>query len=416
MEKVSGRGTIARMRLAPTSSAVVLAATTAVQVAAALAVLTLPAVAPVVASDFGVPASTVGTYISLVYVGAALAALLAGSAVLRLGALRLSQIALLLCAAGLLLGLAPLLWLAGAAAIVLGLGYGPVTPASSHLLTQTVSAANRNLVFSIKQTGVPAGTALAGVLVPPLTVVFGWQVAVAVVAVACLAIALLVQPLRKVLDADRDRAAQVSLRTLANGLRLVAGTPRLRTMAAVSFVYAGMQMCVSAFVVAYLADEVGLPLVTAGLALTTANAAGIAARIAWGSVADRWLAPRTTLALIGWLMAAASGAAALFDAGWSLAPLLLVCAALGATAIGWNGVYLSEVARLAPPGRAAVATGGCLFFTFVGVVCCPFLFGWLQRASGSYALCYAVSAVACAAVAALLSGRDKELSSPSGSA
>lgn len=390
---------------APASAAAVLAATTAVQVAVALAALTLPAVAPAVARDFGVPTSTVGTYISLVYVGAALAALPAGGVVLRVGALRVSQLALLLCAAGLLLGLAPLLPVAAAAAILLGLGYGPVTPASSHVLTQTAGASNRNLVFSIKQTGVPAGTALAGVLVPPLTVAFGWQAAAATVAATCVLIALLVQPLRAPLDADRDRSARVSLAALADGLRLVGRTPRLRTMAAVSFVYAGMQMCVSAFAVAYLADELGLPLVTAGLALTSANAAGIVARIVWGGVADRWLAPRATLALIGWLMAAASGAAALFDVSWSLAPLLLVCVALGATAIGWNGVYLSEVARLAPAGKAAVATGGCLFFTFVGVVVCPFLFGWLQRATGSYALCYAVGAGVCAAVAALLSRR-----------
>jgi MFS family permease len=393
------------MRTAPASAAVVLAATTAVQVAVALAVLTLPAIAPAVARDFGVPTSTVGTYLSLVYVGAALSALPAGGLVLRAGALRVSQLALLLCAAGLLLGLVPLLPVAAAAAVLLGLGYGPVTPASSHVLTQTARASNRNLVFSIKQTGVPAGTALAGVLVPPLAVAYGWQAAVAVVAGACVLIALLVQPLRRPLDADRARGARVSLTALVDGLRLVGSMPRLRTMAAVSFVYAGMQMCVSGFAVAYLADELGLPLVTAGLALTSANAAGIVARIAWGGVADRWLAPRTTLALIGWLMAAASGGAALFDASWTLAPLLLVCVALGATAIGWNGVYLSEVARLAPAGKAAVATGGCLFFTFVGVVVCPFLFGWLQRAQGSYAVCYAVGAAVCAAVAALLSRR-----------
>jgi cyanate permease len=32
----------------------------------------------------------------------------------------------------------------------------------------------------------------------------------------------------------------------------------------------------------------------------------------------------------------------------------------------------------------------------------PFLFGWLQRASGSYSLCFAVAAGVCAAVAVLL--------------
>jgi len=82
--------------------------------------------------------------------------------------------------------------------------------------------------------------------------------------------------------------------------------------------------------------------------------------------------------------------------------IFAVAIVLGATAIGWNGVYLVEVARLAPPGLAGQATGGCLFFTFVGVVVIPFLFGWLQRATGSYAVCFAAAGAVCAAIAVLL--------------
>ena len=170
-------------------------------------------------------------------------------------------------------------------------------------------------------------------------------------------------------------------------------------MALVSFVYAGMQMAVSGFIVSYLHGEVGLGLVAAGTALTAANVAGVIARIGWGSISDRTGAPRATLAWIGYLMAAASAAAAFFTAAWPMFALLAVSAALGATAIGWNGVYLSEVARLAPPGEAGRATGGCLFFTFVGVVVLPFLFGWLQRSTGSYAMCFLAAAVVSAVVA-----------------
>jgi len=188
-------------------------------------------------------------------------------------------------------------------------------------------------------------------------------------------------------------------------LRLVAATPALRTMAAVSFVYAGLQMCVSGFIVAYLAEEIGLGLVTAGVGLTVANVAGVVARIGWGAFADRVLSPRSTLALLGGLMAVSSAVTAMFSAAWPLPALLAVVAVLGGTAIGWNGVYLAEAARVAPAGQAALATGGCLFFTYVGVVCCPFLFGLLQRASGSYALCFAVAAAAYAAVAAVLALR-----------
>jgi fucose permease len=106
-------------------------------------------------------------------------------------------------------------------------------------------------------------------------------------------------------------------------------------------------------------------------------------------------------------MAAASLAAALFSASWPLAAIFAVAAALGATAIGWNGVYLAEVARLAPAGQAGLATGGCLFFTFVGVVILPFLFGWLQRTTASYAVCFSAAAVVCLVVAIVLFVTDR---------
>jgi MFS family permease len=357
----------------------------------------------------------VGTYIALLYVGSSTAALAGGGIVLRVGAIRLSQLCLIACAAGLSLGLVPALAAVAAAAVLVGLGYGPITPASSHVLAKTTPREKLALTFSIKQTGVPAGTALAGLVVPPLAVAYGWHAAVLAIAAACALLAFAVQPLRAALDADRDRSARLSAGQLVAGLRLVAASAPLRTMAAVSFVYAGMQMCVSSFIVAYLAEEIGLSLVVAGLGLTTANVAGVAARIVWGAIADRWLSARAVLAWLGALMAAASALAALFAPGWPLAALLAVAAALGATAIGWNGVYLAEVARLAPAGRAGLATGGCLFFTFVGVVVCPFLFGVLQRASGSYALCFAAAAGVCALAAAAL-GLSGRFRAPSGSA
>lgn len=379
-----------------------LAATTALQIASAAAALTLPAIAPLVAAELGLASSLVGTYISLLYVGAAVAALAGGGLILRYGAIRISQVALLLAALGLSLGMWPAVAAVALGAVVLGLGYGPITPASSEILARTTPPERMGLVFSIKQTGVPAGTALAGMCVPPLAVWLGWRPAVAVMIVLCVAVLLAAQGVRKPLDAARDRSARVSIAGVWRALQLVARTPALRVMAAVSFVYAGMQMCVSAFVVAYLADGLGLPLVVAGLGLTAANLGGVVGRIAWGWVADRMGSPRAMLAVLGGLMSLGAIAAAAFSPAWPVAAILVVCTFLGATAIGWNGVYLAEVARAAPAGQAGVATGGCLFFTFVGVVASPFLFGVLERATGSYPLSYLAAAGVCAAMAGWL--------------
>ena len=77
-------------------------------------------------------------------------------------------------------------------------------------------------------------------------------------------------------------------------------------------------------------------------------------------------------------------------------------ALLGASAIGWNGVYLATVARQAPPGQAGTATGGTLLFTFMGVMAGSPAFGALAGASGSYRVAFAALVVPAALALALL--------------
>jgi hypothetical protein len=86
-------------------------------------------------------------------------------------------------------------------------------------------------------------------------------------------------------------------------------------------------------------------------------------------------------------------ALALLTPEWSRVAVLAVCALYGATAVGWNGVFLAEVARLAPEGRVAVLTGGTQFFTFGGVLLGPPLFGAIASATGSYGVGFVAAAV-----------------------
>ena len=78
---------------------------------------------------------------------------------------------------------------------------------------------------------------------------------------------------------------------------------------------------------------------------------------------------------------------------WPLWALFAFAVALGATAVGWNGVFLAEIARLAPRDRISDATGGSAFFTFLGVVVTPPLFHLVLQATSSYALTYALFGV-----------------------
>ncbi|WP_293188997.1 MFS transporter [Ottowia sp.] len=251
-------------------------------------------------------------------------------------------------------------WLPAVAlgALCIGAGYGPITPASSHLLALTTPAHRMSLVFSIKQTGVPAGGMLAGALVPGLLLLAGWQGALLAVAAACLACVGLAQPLRAALDADRQRGQGLALSALLAPLGMVLGHRPLAVLAACSFLFSAVQVSVTAYMVSYLNESLGLSLLAAGAALSVSQLAGVAGRIAWGAVSDHGLGARNTLILLATLMVVGCLLTALLQPHWPTGLIWAVVALLGASAIGWNGVYLAAVARQAPPGQAGVATGG----------------------------------------------------------
>ena len=359
-------------------------ATLFIQAMVAMALLTLPVMAPVAAKALSVSPAVVGFYVSITYAGAMFASLTSGTTVSRFGPIRVSQLGLLLCALGLCLCASPWLPLIALGALFIGLGYGPITPASSQILARTTPPHQMALVFSIKQTGVPVGSMMAGAIVPSLMLAVNWQWTLVFVAIACVLSALMAQPLRQDLDDLRQANLPFQMGTLTGPIRMVLGHRALATMAACSFMFSMVQMSLTTYLVTYLHDDLAYGMVSAGLLLSVTQMGGIGGRIVWGVVADKWLGAQKALALLAALMACSSLATALLLPALPIWGIWIVLIVFGASAIGWNGVYLSEVARQAPEGKASVATGGTLTFTFLGVVIGPPIFGALSTSFGSY--------------------------------
>src|SRR5207244_9557391 len=135
-----------------------------------------------------------------------------------------------LSAAGaLMIALAPsyALALLIAAALLIGVGYGPITPASSHVLIRTAEPHRLALTFSIKQTGVPAGAALAGAVLPALALLVGWRIALLVAALAGLVVAAIAETTHAMLDTGPETARRsdrtFSLAPVLQPARVVVG-------------------------------------------------------------------------------------------------------------------------------------------------------------------------------------------------
>jgi len=369
-----------------------LLATLAIQALVSMSVLTPPVLAALAAPEIGIASERIGLFTAMIYAGAIVSSSASGVLLGRTGPLRLSQWCLVFCAFG--LGVAASGWLAllPVGAVLMGFGYGPVTPASSHILIRQTPPARRSLMFSLKQTGVPLGGALAGFMAPSLALVIGWRGAALAVAAACVAVAAAVQPLRAGFDGPDVHAPSRGVGFLA-GFRLVFRLPVLRRLALSSVAFSATQLSFATFLVTFLTERGGISLVTAGAVMAVAQGAGVLGRIVFGWVADRFIPPGLLLTLLGLGMAAASLGTGFITAAWPLAGVFAVTALLGITGLSWNGVYLAEVARLAPEGAAGTATGGALAVTFLGIVFGPAAFGVVVGLSASYALAFSLIAI-----------------------
>ncbi|MCA8926908.1 MAG: MFS transporter [Alphaproteobacteria bacterium] len=381
---------------------------TGMQAASALAYLTLPVIASSAAASFGVSAGLVGLYTGLAFFGSAVATLLTAGISPRVGAVRMCQWATLANAAGLLCLLPAEPWLLPLAALLVGAGYGPMNPAGSFLLARVVPPQRLGLVFSIKQTCVPIGYGLAGLVLPAVVLAAGWQGAVLVSTGLVLATALAAQAFRTRLDRARGEGSPFRWQTLLAPMRLVAHHAGLRRMAICSLVFSGVQLGVASFLVVYLHEVVGLSLAAAGSVLAIANVAAVAGRIGWGWVADR-VPARWVLGGLGFGMAASVALILSVDLAWPFALVAALGIALGATAIGWNGVFLAETARQSPADRVSEATAGVMVITFLGSVIGPPLLSGLLALTASYAAGFLLLAAAALAMGLVffLPGRTK---------
>lgn len=376
------------------------------QTIATTAKLGMPAMFPTVAADLGFDPHYALAY-TWGYAACAIVVMAGcGGALRRWGALRTSQIgcgamALGLASAALLaqpwLALPPLVL----AVVLNSAGSTVATPASSQILAKYAPPKWAPLVFSIKQTGVPAGLAISGMILAPAAAAFGWREALLGLAVVCLLIAVALQPLRAEFDRDRDPTARPRLSDFARTIRDVLEAPELRGLAMTAFCFVGMQAVFMGFSVTYLHEALGYAVEEAGPLFGAAALIAVPARIFWGWIGSAFVTPRILLAALAALMALSTAAMGAFAESWSRTEIFAVLALVSLTVLSWHGVLLSEAARLAPEGEAGRVTGGVLAFGSAGQVAYPMLFG-AGLYLGGFPLAYAAIGLPALAVCGLL--------------
>lgn len=372
------------------------------QTMAAFLTRVMPTIAPALFAEFGWTDSFVGYAVAATTAGSMLVLLFGAETIRRVGSIRSMQLTLGLGALGMLLLFAPLPVVAMLASAVMGLAHGVATPAGSDILQRFTPRRRRNLVFSIKQAGVPLGGVLAGALLPFIVDYAGWRGALVAAAgiVGCFASsAFLLRGASDRTDEDaqgRPRRTSRLARLMAqptDALASLSSEPSLWRLSVAGALLATAQSCWLAFSVAFLVTVIGLPLTVAGFVFAVMQASGVAGRILLGWISDRvgsgipimWaaaLASAVTMALL-----------ALVDRQWPVWALVLLAAAGGVSASGWNGVQIAEIAMRSPPSLVSQTAAGSTILIFIGNIVAPALFALVVTSSGRYDFAFMIVAL-----------------------
>jgi predicted MFS family arabinose efflux permease len=229
---------------------------------------------------------------------------------------------------------------------------------------------------------------LASLSLPLLSERFGWQAALAGSSLVFAGLAAILWRRRPRWDDDREPGHRIRGGVLQS-LRVIFSDPMLLALGVLGFFYSGFQMIIMTYTVTMLVTEVGWSLVAAGVVASAMQIGGAVGRIGWGVMADAFRNSTAVLILIGLLSLGLCWLVLGLDNRMPVMLVIGLFGGFGLTAVGWNGVYMAEVARLAPPGQVAAATGGSLVFCFAGAMSGPAGFALIHDWAGSYTSAFA---------------------------
>lgn len=348
---------------------------------ATIAQFVFGALAPFIREELAISRIELGALTTVLFVGGAVLSPLVGPLTDRVGGRRVLVVLFALNGlAFVAMAVAPSYILLLAAVAVSGIAIAGSNPSTNLLIAHHVPAGSRGAVVGFKQSGVQVGSFVAGAAFPSLAAVVGWRwslVSVSATAVLGAALVVLFVPS----DPPGELGRQV-------GFRVVTAVRWLVPYAL--FMGAGIA-AITAYLVLYAHEAVGLDEPMAGTLLAVMGGVGVVARIAWSHHASR---RRTISVLLAWLagLALVSTAAVLmatwFGAWW----LWVGAVGAGSSAAAWNGVGMLAVIRQAGPRGAGQASGVVLTAFYVGLLVMPIGFGAIVDTTGAYVSAWGLTA------------------------
>ena len=363
----------------------------------------------IIKDHFLIDSAMVGLLTSIIFIGLATVSPFVGYFVDHLGSFRAIKIAFLVMAIGSTLAtLAPNFYVFVAGFYAIGLGYGLVTPATNNAVMKTYYPYHAT-PMGIKQSGVPIGASTAAILLPLISIRYGFFAPFIILAVIAFIFFVFIK------GEKHENTNPIDFKGYLKEITGAFGNGRFIAINVLVAAMSWGQQSLLTYAVLFT-SSIGFKLFTAEILLASILVGSFIGRIFWSSMSSRLFPNRRVLSLITVMLLSS-----MFFFIYSFLTLnfylaIVMSFLLGLTAIGWNGVYITVISEIAPKGKIGLYSGlGLLIISFGTILGTPFS-GYISDYTHNYSTIWQILAVGIFVVSIILfilsrkilEGREKQ--------
>ena len=278
--------------------------------------------------------------------------------------------------------------------LLIGMFYSVSQPGGSKVILKWFRKENRGLAMGIRQAGIPIGGALAGVLIPFLTVQYNMTYAINSIACICIIGGVLFFVFYKEPYVQEEARKGHNNISFWMELKVVICKKELYPIYITGICMISLQMVLVGHFMKFLAGEQSITSIVAGTVFSVMFFSGMIGRIALATISDVLYKGNRRIPLfiavcasIGLILLLVMNIHTIMSG-----VLYSVSALLGFFSIGWFSLFIAEVAELASEESVGITVGLALTLNQIAIIVAPVLFGYIVDEKGyAYAwLCIVV--------------------------
>lgn len=278
--------------------------------------------------------------------------------------------------------------------LLIGMFYSVSQPGGNKVILKWFRKENRGLAMGIRQAGIPIGVALAGVLIPFLTVQYNMTYAINSIACICIMGGVLFFVFYKEPYVQEEARKGHNNISFWMELKVVICKKELYPIYITGICMISLQMVLVGHFMKFLAGEQSITSIVAGTVFSVMFFSGMIGRIALAAISDVLYKGNRRIPLfiavcasIGLILLLVMNIHTIMSG-----VLYSVSALLGFFSIGWFSLFIAEVAELASEESVGITVSVALTLNQIAIIVAPVLFGYIVDEKGyAYAwLCIVV--------------------------